>query len=624
MNASFAPNPELAVPDPEIESRLLALSRDLDAPTLRYLSGFLAGVAAERARTAGSGLVVPSVADKTLPDRPLADAATASRATVLYASQTGNGRRIAEKLHRQLESQGLAARLINVANFKPRDLANEKLLYLVVSTHGDGEPPDDARAFVDFLASRKAPRLDQLNYTVLALGDSSYPKYCETGRLLDARFAELGATRLGERADCDVDFQKAAESWSGSALALAREHLQSPHIAMVSRLPTALSAVDRDSPVATEVLARVAITARNSDHPVVHLELAAPANTLAYEPGDAVGIWHDNPAQVVERLAVVIGADLESPVDLDGKSDSLRGWLTQHREITRLTRPLLDAHAERAASPELNVLRSGSNTDSLRTLLRDWQPLDLLERFPAHWSATELVRALRPLAPRLYSIASSRASVGDELHLTVAAVDYLRDGQRRVGAASHYLTHIATDPAAPDLTTPDRSTMVRAYIEPNTRFRLPTDASRDVIMIGPGTGVAPFRGFLQQRIESGARGRNWLFFGGRHLFADFLYQAEWLEARRAGQLHRLDVAFSRDQRNKVYVQQRIREQGADIARWLEQGAHLYVCGDAQRMAPDVHEALLDVLTEHTGRSRDAATEHLNELASERRYARDVY
>ena len=604
MKASLAADPSVVRPDPRLEHNLLALSRDLDAATLQYLSGFLAGVAAERARGATGDAVI----------RTASEASGAFRATVLYASQTGNGRRIAEKLHRQLESQGLAARLVNVADFKPRDIAHEKLLYLVVSTHGDGDPPDDARAFVDYLTGRKAPPLPHLNYAVLALGDSSYPKYCETGRALDQRLAELGAIRLADRADCDVDYQPTAELWTGKALDLARAQLQSPHIAMVSAPPAQQPAADRDSPVVTEVLAASRITARNSDHPVSHLELAAPADRLAYEPGDAVGIWHDNPAPVVDRIAEIIGADPDSQIAIDGKQQSLRGWLTQHREITRLARPFLDAHAERANSTVLNQLRAGSKPEALRSMLRDWQPLDLLEQFPADWTPIDLVKALRPLTPRLYSIASSRDSVGDELHLTVAAVDYARAGQRRLGAASHFLTHRDAHAGA----------TVRAYIEPNPRFRLPADPSRDVIMIGPGTGLAPFRGFLQQRIATSARGRHWLFFGARHRFSDFLYQAEWLEARRNGTLQRLDVAFSRDQVEKVYVQQRIREHGAELARWIDNGAHLYVCGDAQRMAPDVHEALLDVLTRHTGRSHDAAVEYLNELADSRRYARDVY
>lgn len=605
MNASPATVMPAPQADSKLTSSLLELSRNLDAGTLRYLSGFLAGVAAERDRAAGND---------NPGGKPVADASAIARATVLYASQTGNGRRVAEKLHRQLESQGLAARLVNVADFKPRDLANEKLLYLVVSTHGDGDPPDDARAFVDFLTSRKAPRLEQLSYAVLALGDSSYPKFCETGRALDERLAALGATRRADRADCDVDYQTVAESWSGKALEIARERLQSPHIAMLSAPPAQQMAADRDAPVATEVLTRTLITARNSDHPVTHLELAAPDGRLTYQPGDAVGFWHHNPAKIVDRVIALVGADPDRPIAIDGREYSLRGWLTEHREITRLARPFLDAHTERANNSELNQLHADGKPDALRRLLRDWQPLDVLERFPARWSAGDLVRALRPLTPRLYSIASSRASVGDELHLTVAAVDYLRDGQQRLGAASHFLA------------TPGRgeTASVRAYIEPNPRFRLPADPTRDIIMIGPGTGVAPFRAFLQHRVESGARGRHWLFFGARHRFSDFLYQAEWLEARRNGTLQRLDVAFSRDQSEKVYVQHRIRAQGAELARWLENGAHVYVCGDAQRMAPDVHEALLDVLTRHTGRSRDTADEYLKELASERRYARDVY
>jgi sulfite reductase (NADPH) flavoprotein alpha-component len=608
-------NPEQArlIPpagDPRREAALLELCDGLDAAALRYLAGFVAGIAAERERAGGS-------APSRRVEATITAAASAgiARATVLYASQTGNGRRIAERLHRQLESQGLTARLVNVADYRPRDLATERLLYLVASTHGDGDPPDDARAFIEFLNGRKAPRLEQLGYAVLALGDSSYPRFCETGRQIDARLEALGARRLGERADCDVDYQPVADAWSAKAVALARERLQSPHIAIVSAAPpVAAGAADRDSPVETELLTASRITARGSERTVVHLEIAAPGPALAYEPGDAVGIWHVNPAFVADRIAAAIGVAPETPVRLDGSERSLRDWLVSHREITRLARPFVDAHAQRADNAELGRLLQTADGAGLRELLRDAQPIDLLERWPAPWTAVDLLRALRPLTPRLYSIASSRAAVGDELHLTVAAVDYGQGAARRVGAASHYLTTL--DPATP--------TQLRAYIEPNPRFRLPADASRDVIMIGPGTGVAPFRSFLQQRVETGATGRHWLFFGGRHLASDFLYQTEWLEARRNGTLHRLEVAFSRDQDEKVYVQHRIREQGAELLRWIDAGASLYVCGDAQRMAPDVHAALRDVLVAHGGRSAERAEEELAALAAERRYCRDVY
>ena len=613
--APDAPRPSLPIqPDPAREAALLQFTTGLDAAQLRYFAGFLAGVAAERER---SGQATPGAATGPAPIAlaPADSAAHAVRATVLFASQTGNGRRVAEKLHRQLESQGLAARLINVADYRQRDLATERLLYIVASTHGDGDPPDDARAFIDLLNSRKAPRLDPLSYSILALGDSSYPKYCETGRALDRRLAELGARRLADISEADVDFQATAEAWAQRAIAFAREQLQSPHIAIVSAPPPPQTAkADRDTPVEVEVLNAAPLTARGSERNVTHLELQAPAPQLAYEPGDAVGIWHTNPDEVVAQVVAAIQADPATIVELGGRRLTLREWLTTEREITRLSRPFLDAHVRRAGSDALERLQADGSDNGLRALLRDWQPIDLLQRFPARWSADELVQALRPLTPRLYSIASSRAAVGDELHITVAAVDYQRDGQRRLGAASQHLTRLDGSAAA----------RVRAYIEPNARFRLPEDPGRDIIMIGPGTGVAPFRGFLQHRIEHGASGRNWLVFGGRHLRSDFLYQTEWLEARRNGTLHRLDVAFSRDQPAKVYVQDRIREQGQELLRWLEGGAYLYVCGDAQRMAPDVHAALRDVFVTHGQRSLESAEAELAELAAARRYCRDVY
>jgi sulfite reductase (NADPH) flavoprotein alpha-component len=596
------------LPDPARETALLDIASGLDAPTLRYLAGFLAGVAAERERAAAHGQV-PVAA------QPQAGGASVTRATVLFASQTGNGRRVAERLHRQLESQGLAARVANVADYRLRELADERLLYLVASTHGDGDPPDDSRALFDFLFGRKAPRLERLAFSVLALGDSSYPKFCETGRQIDLRLAELGARRLAPLREADVDFQPVADAWSQQAVAFAREQLQGPHIAIVSAPPPSLeTAADRDAPVEAELLTVQRITGRGADRAVFHVELAAPAPRLAYQPGDAVGIWHRNPVVVADRIAEVIGADPGEAVQVDGETRSLREWLVAHREITRLARPFVDAHAQRAQSAGLHRLRDGADAAALRELLRDSQPLDVLERYPAAWTGEEIVRALRPLTPRLYSISSSRAAVGDELHLTVAVVDYLRDGQRRHGAASTFLGGLSPESAAP----------LRAYIEPNPRFRLPADGDRDIVMIGPGTGVAPFRAFLQERREAGARGRNWLFFGARHLSSEFLYQTEWLEARRDGSLHRLDVAFSRDQPAKVYVQDRIREQGAELLRWLEGGAHVYVCGDAQRMAPDVHAALREVLVTHGGRSADDAEAELAALAADRRYARDVY
>lgn len=594
---------------PDRRQLLEQISHGLDSATLTWLSGYFAGLAAGR-NPAGAGTA--AAAERSDP---------AARATILYASQTGNGRRIAEKLARNLESAGIAVRAVSTADYAVRELAQERLLYLIASTHGDGDAPDDARAFNDFLFSRRAGRLERLAYSVLALGDSSYPQFCAVGRKFDAQLATLGARRLAPVADCDVDYEATAARWMQAAAESAQAELQhAPRLAVVTALRTPALTATREQPFEAEVLVAQRITGRGSDKLVTHLEIAAPSQRLAYEPGDAVGIWQRNPVETVERVIELLALPAAQTVTAGGQERSLRDWLLGEREITRLTRPFIEAHARRSGSTVLQSLLAPEQINGLRDVLKSWQLPDLLKRYPAQWSAEDLVAALRPLTPRLYSIASSREAVGDELHLTVAAVEYEFDGEPRYGSASRFLTTIDQT----RLAAADQALSLRAYVEANARFRLPADTQRDVIMIGPGTGVAPFRGFLQQRVAGGARGRNWLLFGGRHAHSDFLYQSEWLDARRRGNLHRLDVAFSRDQAHKIYVQDRLRENGAELYRWLQDGAHLYVCGDAEKMAVDVHEALLDVAVAHGGQSRESATEWLDKLAAERRYARDVY
>jgi sulfite reductase (NADPH) flavoprotein alpha-component len=588
-------------PLPQDKVDLLArLTEGLDAPGLWWLSGYAAGLA---------GRPAPRV--------PLAtDAATGLRLSVVYGSQTGNSKRLAEQLARQAESAGLSVRLLRADAYPLRELADERLLYVVISTQGDGDPPDDARGFVQHLLGKRAPALPLLKFAVLGLGDSSYPQFNATGRQVDERLAALGAQRLFARGEADLDLDAVAGPWLQRAFDAAKEQFKcSAPLASVTPLrpgaPVA-SPWSREKPYAAELLVNQRLTGRGSHKDVRHLELSLEGSGLSYQPGDALGLWPQNPPALVDAVLAELRLDGDARVGLGGQDHSLRTWLGQHRELTRLSRPFLQHHAERTGSAALTRLLQPEHGAEFSGLLTSHQLVDLLQAYPASWSADELLAALRPLAPRLYSIASSQLAVGPEAHLTVDHVAYDAPGGPRWGAASHFLAQTA------------EGTTLPVFIVANERFRLPRDGARDVVMIGPGSGVAPFRGFVQERAATGASGRNWLLFGNPHARHDFLYQLEWQQALKAGQLQRLDLAFSRDQADKVYVQHRLREQGRELYAWLENGAHLYVCGDASRMARDVEAALLDVIAHHRGHDADAARDYLDALQQQGRYARDVY
>jgi sulfite reductase (NADPH) flavoprotein alpha-component len=586
---------------PEGHAELLdRLTDGLGGDALWWLSGYAAGLARSRSPAADVG-------------RAAAPAAAAPlRATVVYGSQTGNARRVAERLASQLGESGLELRLSGAADYPLRELRAETLLVIVISTQGDGDPPDDARAFVEHLLGPRAPRLEGLRFGVLGLGDSSYPKFCEVGRRLDARLAELGGERWLARGDADLDIEDVAAPWTERAVEAARALAPVRSLATVTPLrPAAARPCGRDAPFPARVLTTQKITARGAARDVRHVELSLEGSGLVYEPGDALGVWAHNMPALVDEVLEVLGLDGERVVDHKGRSLPLHDWLTRERELTRLSRPFVARHAERSGDAGLMALLADDRRDDLARLLEGVQPVDLLRRHRGAWTAQELVAALRPLTPRLYSIASSPLEVGEEAHLTVAHVAYQAGDRARFGLASGLLARAEPGHALP------------VFVERNERFRLPQDGSRDVLMIGPGTGVAPFRGFVQHRGHTGATGRNWLLFGAPHARTDFLYQLEWQQALRRGQLHRLDVAFSRDQRDKVYVQHRLREHGRDVHAWLEGGAHVYVCG-AVAMSKDVHAALVDIAATHGGRSREDAVAWLDGLLAEGRYARDVY
>ena len=621
------------IPD-DRRDQLQQLATELNREQLMWLSGYFAGAAAAAPSSIPAfqsnllsgqarAQVSPAAAPAAFTPAPVAPAAAAQAApslTILSASHTGNGRKISEKLLAAVQALGIQARVIKAGDYQPREIAKEKLLYVVISTHGDGDPPDEARGIYEFLGTKRAPQLPELQYGVLALGDSSYPKFCEAGRVVDERLAKLGAKRLLPRVDCDVDFEKLATTWADDALARVREHAEklkpagAPNVvaaAPVAAAAPAVAELTRAQPATAEVLANQRIVGRGALREVRHVELAFPGLGNLYKPGDALGVVHRNPESAIEAVLRATKLNPSDTVTHDGRTHTLFEWLRDDRELTRIARPLLVQVAERSKA-DLSDLLDTRNSAALARLTATSQVSDVLAKYPAEWTGEALVAALRPVTGRVYSIASSPAMVGDEAHLTVAIVGSDTDRKLLAGAASHFVVN-----------TPAESN-VQVWIERNERFRVPADGARDIIMIGPGTGVAPFRGFLQEREAAGATGRNWLFYGGRSLYHDFLYQLEWQQAIKRKALQRLDVAFSRDQEQKIYVQHRLKEAGKELFGWLSNGAYLYVCGDASAMAPDVHAALLQIVAEQGGMDADDAQAWMADLTADGRYLRDVY
>ncbi|MCL6364159.1 NADPH-dependent assimilatory sulfite reductase flavoprotein subunit [Pectobacterium carotovorum subsp. carotovorum] len=591
-------------------TRLQAATGDFSSTQLAWLSGYFWGLVQQ------PGNVQPGAIAAT--------ATTASAVTVpvqtitlISASQTGNARRVAEQLRDDLLAAKLSVNLVNAGDYKFKQIGQEKLLLIVASTQGEGEPPEEAVALHKFLLSKKAPEMKDTAFAVFGLGDTSYEFFSKAGKDFDSRLAELGAERLLDRVDADVDYQGLAEQWRRQLVDIlqARVPVQGDAVAQIAAQGAldeiTSSPYSKSSPLHATFAVNQKVTGRNSEKDVRHIEIDLGDSGLRYQPGDALGVWFDNDPALVQELLELLWLKGDESVSVDGKTLPLSQALKSHFELTQNTAPIVEKYA--ALSRNETLLSLLADKPALQQFAQRTPLVDMVRQAPTELTAEQLLGLLRPLTPRLYSIASSQAEAESEVHITVGVVRYEYEGRGRAGGASSYL--------ADRLSEDDE---IRVFIEHNDNFRLPANSDAPVIMIGPGTGIAPFRAFMQQRDAEGAEGKNWLFFGNPHFTEDFLYQVEWQRYVKDGLLTHIDLAWSRDQANKVYVQDKLREKGAEVWRWIQDGAHLYVCGDANRMAKDVERALLDVIVEHGGMDSEQADEFLSDLRLERRYQRDVY
>ncbi|KNC11918.1 sulfite reductase subunit alpha [Klebsiella sp. RIT-PI-d] len=588
--------------NPEQLARLQAATTDLTPTQLAWVSGYFWGVLNQQP---GAAVATPA---------PVAETTTI---TLLSASQTGNARRVAEALRDDLLAAKLNVNLVNAGDYKFKQIAAEKLLVVIASTQGEGEPPEEAVALHKFLASKKAPKLDSTAFAVFGLGDTSYEFFCQCAKDFDAKLAELGGERLLDRVDSDVEYQHAAAEWRARVVEVLKSRVpkETPAQAAVTASGVVnevhTSPYTKEAPLVASLLVNQKITGRNSEKDVRHIEIDLGDSGLRYQPGDALGVWYQNDPALVNELIDLLWLKADQPVTVESKTLTLAEALQWHFELTVNTANIVENYATLARSETLLPL-AGDKTQ-LQHYAATTPIVDMVRFSPAQLDAETLLDLLRPLTPRLYSIASAQAEAESEVHVTVGVVRYDIEGRARAGGASSFL--------ADRLEEEDE---VRIFIEHNDNFRLPASPDTPVIMIGPGTGIAPFRAFMQQRAAEGASGKNWLFFGNPHFTEDFLYQVEWQRYVKEGVLSRIDLAWSRDQQQKVYVQDKLREQGAELWRWINDGAHIYVCGDANRMAKDVEQALLDVIAEFGGMDLESADEFLSELRVERRYQRDVY
>lgn len=546
-----------------------------------------------------------------------ANAAAIKPLTVIYGTQTGNAQSVSEDIADQAKEHGLTATVMDMDDVELEQLVNIERLLVVTSTYGEGEMPDNAESLWEAISEDDAPRLEKTFFSVLALGDTNYDDFCLAGINWDERLAALGAERIADRVDCDVDFDEPASQWIATALPIiaqkGSEAAADPQ-ATGSKSKKTKSKFNRQNPLLAEVVGKKAVTHKDSSKEIFHYEFSLAGSGESYNAGDALNVIPQNRPDLVAELLTVLDADATQTQPYNGEEHPLGELLTEQLEIRTPSKDLILALAERAGDDEFSQLVQANDNTALNDFLWGKDIVDLLKLYPAaQFSVAEFIGLAKPLAPRAYSISSSIKHHPEEVHLTIGNVRYNSNDRDHNGVCSTFLSDIAN--------TGDK---VKCFFSPNKNFAVPADPEAPMIMVGPGTGIAPFRAFLEERLATGAKGDNWLFFGDRNGATDFIYQDEIEAMQKDGILTRLDLAFSRDQAEKIYVQDRMRENGAELFNWLERGGYFFVCGDAFRMAKDVDKALHAVIAEHGKVTAEEAETYVNKLKKEKRYVRDVY
>ena len=590
MSSKDSVDPQTAPLAPERVASLKSLLEGLHADQLLWIEGYINNLRS-------TGGVNPEL-------------------TVLYGTESGNSENLADLTVKAAKSKGYIAEAVNMADIKVAKLKDIQNLFVIVSTWGEGDPPETATDFYEAFMGDQAPKLPNTRYSVLGLGDTSYEEFCKMGIDFDARLEGLGAKRIYNRVDCDVDYDDDFAKWHKGALGVLEAEVKPPASVATAAPSVAAAPVkySRKNPYPSELTERVMLNGEGSAKETIHLEFNLEGSGLEYETGDALAVVPHNAEDVVNAIIEKTKLVAEAPVRIKEQEYTLKEALTSHLDVTAISLPVLKRYNEIVKNKKLEAILDPARKTDLQTYLHGREIIDVLNDFPAkEITANALVSIMRKLPPRLYSIASSPKTHPGEVHLTVGVVRYDTHGRQRKGVCSTYLSDRIAEGDKADV-----------FVAANKHFKIPADNDAPMIMVGPGTGIAPFRAFVQERKAIGAKGQNWLFFGDQHYLTDFLYQTEWQDYLADGFLTKLDVAFSRDQEEKVYVQDRMRENSAELYEWLEKGASFYVCGDASRMATDVDLALHEIIEKEGGKSNEEAATYVKKLKTDKRYLRDVY